>query len=214
MQTSPGTENAERADRAAAAPRRRTPPKPPRDLDLRVTLAEIEPPIWRLVRVPDHYTLHQLHRVFQLLFGWLDYHLYDFRIGERRFEEPDPEAEGEPSTKACLRDFGFKAGDRFTYLYDWGDNWEHAVVVESVMDAQPERGDPRFPIVIDGGRAGPHEDSGGRWSYAEMLKALRNRRHPENRHYRDWLEPTYDPERFDPWLAGQNLILAAAWGAI
>jgi hypothetical protein len=112
--TSRGTDG-ERADEPAAAARGRGRPKPPCDLELRVTVTEIEPPIWRLVRVPDDYTLHQLHRVFQLLFGWLDYHLYDFRIGERRFEAPDPEAEAEPSTKARLRDFGFEAGDRFTY---------------------------------------------------------------------------------------------------
>lgn len=211
--TSRGTDG-ERADEPAAAARGRGRPKPPCDLELRVTVTEIEPPIWRLVRVPDDYTLHQLHRVFQLLFGWLDYHLYDFRIGERRFEAPDPEAEAEPSTKARLRDFGFEAGDRFTYLYDWGDNWEHEVVVEKLHVAELRRGEPRLPILIDGARAGPHEDSGGRWSHAEMLKALRNRRHPQHRQYRDWIEPTYDPERFDPWLAGQNLMLAAAWGAI
>jgi hypothetical protein len=85
-------------------------------------------------------------------------------------------------------------------------------VVEKLHVAELRRGEPRLPILIDGARAGPHEDSGGRWSHAEMLKALRNRRHPQHRQYRDWIEPTYDPERFDPWLAGQNLMLAAAWG--
>lgn len=198
----------------APALARRGRSRTPHDVELRVTLAEIEPAIWRLVRVPDEYTLHQLHRVFQLLFGWLDYHLYDFRIGERRFEAPDPEAEGEDSTRMRLRRLGLGAGDRFTYTYDFGDNWEHEVVVEKVHAVELRPDEPRFPILIDGARAGPHEDSGGRWSYAEMMTALRNKRHSQHRMYRDWLEPTYDPERFDPWLAGQNLTLAAAWGAI
>src|SRR5688500_7754393 len=88
---------------------RRGRPRIPRDLDLRVTITDIEPPIWRLVRVPDDYTLHQLHRVLQLVFGWLDYHLYDFRVGERRFEAPDPEAEGEDSTAIRLRDLELTA---------------------------------------------------------------------------------------------------------
>jgi hypothetical protein len=186
----------------------------PHDIDLRVSIAGIEPAIWRLVRVPDAYTLHQLHRVFQLLFGWQDYHLYDFRIGERRFEAPDPEAEGEDSTRTRLRQLGLEAGSRFTYVYDYGDNWEHEIVVEAVHGVVLRPEEPRFPIVIDGARAGPHEDSGGRWGYAEMVKALRNKRNPQHRTYRDWAGPTYDPERFDPWLAGQNLVLAAAWGAI
>jgi len=193
---------------------RRVRPRTPRDLELRVTLAEIEPPIWRLVRVPDEFTLHQLHRVFQLLFGWLDYHLYDFRIGERRFEEPHPEAEDEPSTRFRLRDFEFEAEDRFAYTYDFGDNWGHEIVVAGVHCLEGRRDDLRLPALLDGERAGPHEDSGGPSGYADMVKALRNKRNPQHRTYRDWAGPGYDPERFDPWLAGQNLVLAAAWGAI
>jgi len=114
--------------RTAATKRGRS--RIPHNVMLRVSVAGIEPEIWRRVRVPDNYTLHQLHRVFQLLFGWQDYHLYEFRIGERRFEEPLPDAEGEPSTRFRLRDFELNAGDRFIYTYDFGDNWEHDVVVE------------------------------------------------------------------------------------
>jgi hypothetical protein len=186
----------------------------PRDLLLRVTIAGIDPAIWRLVLVPDSYTLHQLHRVLQLLFGWQDYHLYDFRIGERRFEAPDPEAEDEPSTRFRLRDLGFAPGDRFVYTYDFGDNWKHEIVVEEAGPAAPRPGEPRLPELLGGERAGPHEDSGGRPGYADMMKALRNRRNAQHRMYRDWAGPLYDPERFDPWLAGQNLTLLAAWGAI
>jgi len=198
--------------RPAAAKRSRS--RMRRDLVLRVTIAGIEPAIWRLVRVPDEYTLHQLHRVFQLLFGWQDYHLYDFRIGERRFEQPHPEAEDESSTKFRLRDFGFEVGDRMNYRYDFGDDWEHDVVVEEVHDAELRPDEPRLPELLGGARAGPHEDSGGRHGNDEMVKALRNKRNREHQGYRDWVGPLYDPERFDPWLAGQNLVLAAAWGAI
>lgn len=186
----------------------------PLDLVLRVTVAEIEPAIWRLVKVPDEYTLHRLHRVFQLLFGWQDYHLYDFRIGERQFEEPHPEAEHEPSTRAQLRDFGFEAGAKLVYTYDYGDNWKHEVVVEEMLPAIVQPDEMRLPELLDGARAGPHEDSGGPPGYTEMVKALRNKRNREHRTYRDWSGPLYDPERFDPWLANQNLVLAAAWGAL
>jgi hypothetical protein len=195
-------------------PGRRGRPREPRELELRVTLAEIEPPVWRLVGVPDDYTLHQLHRVLQLLFGWLDYHLYDFRVGGRRFEAPDPEAEDEDSTAVRLRDLGLEAGTRFTYTYDFGDNWKHEILVEGIHAVVHRQGEPRLPTLLGGARAGPHEDSGGCPGHADMVRALRNKRHPEHRRYRDWAGPEYDPERFDPWLAGQNLSLAAAWGAI
>ncbi len=193
---------------------RRGRPRIPRDLDLRVTITDIEPPIWRLVRVPDEYTLHQLHRVLQLVFGWQDYHLYDFRLGERRFEAPDPEAEGEDSTAVRLRDLALTAGSRLTYTYDFGDYWQHEIVVEDIHVPIRHLDEPPLPALLGGARAGPHEDSGGSSGYQRMVKALRNRRHPEHRHYREWAGELYDPERFDPWLANQNLVLAAAWGAI
>ncbi|HEV7588708.1 MAG TPA: plasmid pRiA4b ORF-3 family protein, partial [Longimicrobium sp.] len=126
----------------------------------------------------------------------------------------DPEAEDEDSTAVTLRDLGLKVGAQFTYTYDFGDNWTHEIVVEGVHAVEHTRGAPRLPTLLDGVRAGPHEDSGGRSGYADMVRALRNKRHPEHRQYRDWAGPGYDPERFDPWLAGQNLALAAAWGAI
>lgn len=96
------------------APARRGRKPKPRLMELRINLAEIEPPIWRYVRVPDAYTLHQLHRVIQFMFGWLNYHLYTFEVGDRRFEEPLDQAEYEDSTAIHLRDLALGTGARFT----------------------------------------------------------------------------------------------------
>jgi hypothetical protein len=194
--------------------RRGRKPKP-RAVELRITITDIEPPIWRHVRVPDTYTLHQLHRVIQLLFGWLDYHLYEFRIGKRRFEEPAEEAEGEDSTATLLRDLKLTAGARFTYTYDFGDNWVHEIVVKDLYIVTPlDEDDERLlPRLYGGERAGPHEDSGGPSGYQEMVDALHDPLHPEHGHFRRWAH-VYDPERFDVWMARNNLTLAAAWGTI
>jgi hypothetical protein len=178
-----------------------------------VALSEIEPPIWRRVSVPDNYSLHQLHRVLQLLLGWLDYHLYEFRAGERRFEAPDQEAEHEDSTMIDLASLKLEVGARFEYVYDFGDYWVHELTVEEIFPVNGEDMSA-FPHVRAGERAGPHEDSGGPTGHAELVKALRNRRHREHQDLRDWAGPNYEPERFDPWLANRTLILAAAWGAI
>jgi hypothetical protein len=144
-------------------PARRGRKPKPRALELRITLAEIEPPIWRYVRVPDTYTLHQLHRVIQFLFGWLDYHLYEFHIGEHRFEEPDEEAEGKDSTAIHLRDLALSKDARFTYTYDFGDNWVHEIVVENLYIVTPldEDDECLLPQLYGGERAGPPEDCGG-----------------------------------------------------
>lgn len=182
-------------------------------LELRITLEDIKPPIWRLVRVPDEYTLDQLHRIIQLLFGWLDYHLYAFEAGERRFEKPDEEAEGEDSTAVRLRDLMLSKGARFTYTYDFGDDWLHKIVVKDVHTSTHLDDEPSLPLLLGGKRAGPHEDSGGPYGYQRMVEALRDRKHPEHKKYRGWAGD-YDPERFDIWMARNNLVLAAAWGSL
>jgi len=196
-------------------PARRGRKPKPRAVELRISIADIEPPIWRHVRVPDTYTLDQLHRVIQLLFGWLDYHLYEFEVGERRFEEPDQEAEGEDSTTVRLRDLGLTKGTRLTYTYDFGDGWENEIAVEDIYIVTPldEHDERLLPKLYRGERAGPQEDSGGPSGYQRMVDALRDPRHPEHKDYRNWAGD-YDPERFDVWMTRNNLTLAAAWGAI
>ncbi|HEX6912633.1 MAG TPA: plasmid pRiA4b ORF-3 family protein [Longimicrobium sp.] len=195
------------------APARRGRKPRPRLLQLRITLADIEPPIWRVLRVPDAYTLHQLHRVIQLAFGWLDYHLYLFEVNDRRFEEPLEDAEDEDSTAVHLGDLALGKGSRLTYTYDFGDDWVHEIVVESVHAATRMEGDPPLPVLFGGERAGPPEDCGGPYSYADMLQALGDPDHPEHENHRLWAGD-YDPERFDVRTARNSLTLAAAWGAI
>jgi hypothetical protein len=194
-------------------PARRGRKPKPRALELRITLAEIEPPIWRRIRVPDAYTLDQLHRVIQLVFGWLDYHLYGFRVGERRFEAPSEDAEDEDSTAIRLRDLALSAAARFTYTYDFGDNWVHEILIHGVYIIMPVDGDPSLPVLQAGERSGPPEDCGGPSGYAELLQALRDPEHPQYERCRLWAGD-YDPERFDVRTARNNLALAAAWGAI
>jgi hypothetical protein len=187
--------------------------KTPHWLVLHVSIDEIDPPIWRRIGVPDRLSLHQLHRVFQLAFGWLDYHLYEFRIGPRSFQEPLEEAEGEDATGVALAGLALAPGDRFTYAYDFGDDWVHTVRVEAVTPLEGEAGTV-LPRLIDGARAGPPEDAGGPWGYQECLEALGSPEHEEHETIRTWVGPGYDPERFDQWMVDHALQLAAGWGAL
>jgi hypothetical protein len=181
---------------------------------VRITLRGIDPPIWRRVRVPDGFTLHQLHRVLQIVFSRLDYHLYEFRIGSRRFEAPDPEAEAEDATRAHLANLELHPGSRFTYLYDFGDNWTHDIEVEALLPMPSPNGPDWSPRLLDGRRAAPPEDSGGTTGYERVRAVLRDPTHPEYAEVREWAGSTYDPERFDPWATDHALALAVAWGAI
>ena len=203
-----------RKSKISQGSRLRTPIRDPQQLLLRVTMVGIAPPIWRLLLVPERFTLHQLHRLLQIVFSRLDYHLYEFRIGGRRFEAPDPEATGEPSTKAKLAALEFKPGSRFIYLYDFGDGWEHDIVVEDVLPMPPENGWDWSPKLLDGDRAAPPEDTGGLPGYEALLQALRNPDHPDHEEMRAWAGPTYDPEKFDVWALDHALTLTVAWGAV
>lgn len=181
-------------------------------LVINVVLRDVEPPIWRRIQVPESYSLDRLHRILQLVFGWLDYHLYEFEIGGRRFEAPHEEAEHADASGTDLRSLKLQAGDAFRYVYDFGDDWIHDCTIE---DRVPVTGEwDLLPRLLDGAMAGPLEDSGGPFSVSEVRSALRDPGHPRHRELRDWAGSQYDPERFDPWLANQNLTLAAAWGAV
>jgi len=177
-------------------------------------MAGITPPIWRLVRVPDRFTLHQLHRVLQIVFSRLDYHLYAFSIGSRRFEAPDPESEAEDATSIALNSLALSPGSRFTYVYDFGDGWEHSIVVEASLPMPSENGPDWSPRLVDGERAAPPEDAGGVPGYMDVLAALKDPRHPQHEEIRNWVGDSYDPGKFDAWAIDHALALAVAWGAV
>ena len=181
---------------------------------LRVTMREITPPIWRLLRVPDQFTLHQLHRILQIAFARLDYHLYAFEVGSRRFEAPGPESEGEDATAIPLSEFGLTRGSQFAYLYDFGDGWGHDITVEALLPMPSENGPDWSPRLLDGARAAPREDAGGPPGFQRVVAALGDPTHPEHEEIRRWVGATYDPEKFDAWAVDHAITLAVAWGAV
>jgi len=186
----------------------------PAQLLLRITMAEIVPPIWRLIRVPDQFTLHQLHRVLQIVFSRLDYHLYEFQFESRHFEAPDPESEAEDATATRLADLALSPGSQFTYVYDFGDGWEHHIAVEAVFPMPSENGPDWSPRLLDGERAAPPEDAGGSLGFMDMMEALKDQSHPRHEEIRNWVGSTYDPGKFDAWAVDHALALAVAWGAV
>jgi hypothetical protein len=181
---------------------------------LLIYLDEVEPRIWRRVLVRRQTTLHELHRIIQLLFDWYDYHLYLFEIGGEQYEAPDEEAEGHDSTKARLDRLGLQPGDRVAYVYDWGDDWRHVIEIE---EPQHHPDADWLPLVMGGARRGPPEDCGGRGAYAELVRALAQPYEDledEERATVDWAGEDFDPEEFSLAQARHSLMLASAWGTL
>jgi hypothetical protein len=169
-----------------------------RVFQLKVTLQNIEPPVWRRVLVDASSTLDHVHEVIQAAFGWWNYHLHEFEIDGTRYGVPDPDDDWGPPTvneRRVRLDTVVTAGSTFDYLYDFGDGWSHRVTVEKIL---PAEAGTTVPACIDGRRACPPEDCGGPWGYGHLLEALADPTHPEHRDLTDWLGAPFDPEAFDP----------------
>jgi hypothetical protein len=153
------------------------PPGPDALYQLRITLQEMAPPIWRRVQVPARFTLAQLHRVLQAAFGWQDCHLFSFEHGDTTYSDAETVAgfgEGREARRTRVHQVVRAAGERMTYTYDFGDGWEHDVVLEAILSPDPGE---RHATLLDGERAGPPEDCGGSWGFADLLYALDDPEH-------------------------------------
>lgn len=175
--------------------------------ELRVTLREVRPPIWRRLRVSGSLTLRDLHHVLQIAFGWTDTHLHELEIAGRRYGMLAPEGEkiGEAplDERQYALDAVLRAGDRFEYTYDFGDDWRHDVLVEKSLPPIAVKAE-----CLEGERAGPPEDCGGPLGYEHLLEVLGKPRHREHRSLREWVGPHFAPEDFD--LAAVNRELRSA----
>ncbi len=165
---------------------------------IKVTLKDIRPPIWRRVQVPSNISLNTLHRILQAVLPWDGYHLYQSIIGGVDYDEPDPDDdfgfELRSDRTAKLNQVASGAGARFTYEYDFGDGWEHEILIEKVL---PPEGGVRYPICLADKRACPPEDCGGTPGYARFLQAIRYPEHEEQESLLQWVRGSFDPEAFD-----------------
>ncbi|WP_395160940.1 plasmid pRiA4b ORF-3 family protein [Ilumatobacter sp.] len=179
-------------------------PTPRRVHQLKVTLGGVTPPIWRRIVVDGGETLSHLHSIIQAAFGWHDAHLYDFNIDGVRYGVPD----GDDWTpvkdeRRVSIDQAIGNGDRkIRYTYDFGDNWDHDVVLDKTISAADIA---TVPDCIGGRRACPPEDCGGPWGYQELLDILADPSHPEHDERLEWTGGTIDPDAFDPAEFSGNL---------
>ena len=168
---------------------------------IKIALKGSKPPIWRRVQIPSDITLDKLHRIIQATMGWWDTHLHQFIVGETRYGVPDPDGWGfvEEIDETTVRLDQIVTGERFKfrYEYDFGDSWEHDLLVEKVM---PMDLNQQYPVCVKGRRACPPEDVGGIWMYNYFIESIRNPEHPDypgNDDFLDWVGDEFDSEGFD-----------------
>jgi len=107
-----------------------------------------------------------------------------------------------------LSELGLRPKSKFNYEYDFGDSWEHHIVLEKVLPPQPGF----VPVCLKGARACPLEDSGGPWGYADKLAIIADPDHPEHEEIAEWMGTDFDPEAFNLKAINRHLAsLAASW---
>lgn len=178
---------------------------PSRILQLRVSIRGMSPPVWRKLLINSDTTLHELHLMIQAAMGWYNCHLYEFSYGQDKYSNLDhwdeiPEEEID-STQVTLGDLDLSEGDELTYLYDFGDNWEHTVSVQKILAQDTSY---RLPACIGGKRNCPPEDCGGVYGYYDVLKTAGDPQDPEHDEMVEWLGE-YNPEEFDMQLADSRV---------
>jgi hypothetical protein len=174
-------------------------------LQLKISLVESKPLIWRRVIVPESLTLADLHRVIQIVMGWENSHLHEFKVsGERYTEfEEDIQSGAGDSTAVTLRSLNLnREGQIFLYNYDFGDDWLHQILVESSRTVEDSE---KLPVCETGRRACPPEDSGGVHRYEYLLEAVSDPTNPDHEELSEWLDPEFDPEAFDADRVNRDL---------
>lgn len=172
----------------------------------KIVLNEIKPAIWRRFQVKSDITLLRLHEIIQMVMGWSNSHLHQFRIKGYCYLPPDPDWDPSPTdrddAKTKMADVINNIGQKFIYEYDFGDSWEHTLTLEKIEPAQQEK---YYPVCIEGKQACPPEDCGGPFGYEEFLKALADPKHEEHELYTEWIGGKFDSELFELEWANEVL---------
>ncbi|MDR3140265.1 MAG: plasmid pRiA4b ORF-3 family protein [Tannerellaceae bacterium] len=168
-----------------------------------------KPPVWRRIAVPADFTFLRFHDVIQTAFGWDNYHLFEFGDKEHNRNirisvpvEDDPFdfdffSEVLDASKTKLSTIFKDKFRKFIYIYDFGDNWVHAITLESISKDKQ-----KTAVCLSGKGACPPEDCGSIYGYEEMKEVFETMPESEEADgYREWLgmdkEEVWDPKYFD-----------------
>ena len=171
---------------------------------IKISLIGAKPPISRTVLVPSNLKLAAFHDVIQVVMGWTDSHLHQFIANNEFYGIPDDdfELEMEDESKYKLSQLLSKEKESFIYEYDFGDSWEHKILLEKI---HPFDTKIVLPVCIKGKRACPPEDCGGIWGYEELLETISDPKHPDHENMLEWLGGEFDPEEFDLEAINEDL---------
>jgi hypothetical protein len=172
-------------------------------ISLKITLRNIKPPIWRRVLVPRGMTLGDLHVAIQVVMGWQNGHLHAFEVASEQYGERGSMEDISDEDRLTMGGLVKLGISRFRYTYDFGDDWEHEILIEKIPPKVPRV--TAFPACVAGKRNCPPEDCGGPFGYEDLLEVLKSPDHPDYEEQREWIGEDFDPEAFSVTAADATL---------
>ena len=183
-----------------------------RIFQINITLRGVlKPPIWRRVLVPAGIRLDRFHDTIQAAMGWLDYHMHVFSAEAGDYGSADPELGHGDERRITLAGVLEEPGNRLIYTYDFGDDWDHEVVFEQELAAEPGA---VYPRCVAGKGACPPEDCGGAWGYMELRALLADSAADGHKEMLEWLgldsAGEFDPAAFNVDAVNESLAAVIA----
>ena len=170
---------------------------------IQVVLTNTKPKIWRRLLVNSDILLVDLHRIIQTAMGWTNSHLHLFNDGMTDYAPREFEVEGSRNSRTIkLYSILKKEKSKILYEYDFGDSWNHDIILEKIIK---EEDTGQIPRCIKGKRNCPPEDCGGTWGYSDLLLTISNPKHEDYESMMEWLGGNFDPEYFDIDEINNNL---------
>lgn len=166
---------------------------------IKVNLRGSKPNIWRRILIPSDMLLSEFHYVLQATMGWTNSHLHQFIYDGEYYTKKLPDEMmmddfGIDYENMKVSDFLSHEKDKMIYEYDFGDGWQHNVLLEKILEPDPKQ---FYPVCIKGKMNCPPEDCGGLWGYDNMLEILSDPKHEEYENMCDWVGDDFDPAYFD-----------------
>lgn len=179
-------------------------------VEIKVTLNEVEPTVWRKFIINTDANLVELHMAIQKSMGWKNCHMYDFVVnnGEKTFSPNDMsdlfgnEDDSADPSGVTIGDLLFIEVENIQYNYDYGDGWEHTVEIGKKVSPQPGT---QYPLCTEGAGACPPEDCGGPHGYMDLCAILSNPEDEDYKEMRQWLGKGFDPSKFSVAKANKEL---------
>ena len=174
-------------------------------LQFKISLKGSKPLIWRRFQVEDNLMFYDLHLIIQTVMGWENSHLYHFvygknsYIGNPDFLESDDTVDDKETKISAIFD---KPKTKVIYEYDFGDGWQHDVLLEKILEKDPKQ---HYPVCLKGELNCPPEDCGGIGGFYLMMETLKDKNNPDYEDTKEWIGENYNPDNFDLNLVNENL---------